>query len=169
MPRRRFIATIAGAPREIELEDLPSGGLRAKVDGREVEIDVHGEGGELSLLIDNRVVTALVSEEDGAPAVEISGRRLRVELEDARIAALSRQKKKARGRVSIRAPMPGRIARILVAEGAKVAARQGLIVVEAMKMENELKSPREGVVVKVLPASRVGTTVEDNEELVVIE
>jgi biotin carboxyl carrier protein len=168
MAKRRFTATISGAAHEVELEELPGGGLRAKVGGREVELDVYGEGGELSLLVDHRVVTAFLSEEGGAPAVEVSGRRLRVELEDAR-AARSKGGERARGRVSVRAPMPGRIARILVAEGAKVAARQGLVVIEAMKMENELKSPRDGVVARVLPASRVGTNVDGGEELAVIE
>ena len=65
------------------------------------------------------------------------------------------------------APMPGRIAKVLVKVGDTVVARQGLVVVEAMKMENELRSPRAGTVTQV-PAVE-GALVEANAILVVIE
>ncbi|MBI2829104.1 MAG: acetyl-CoA carboxylase biotin carboxyl carrier protein subunit [Acidobacteria bacterium] len=65
------------------------------------------------------------------------------------------------------APMPGRIAKVLVKVGDAVAARQGLVVVEAMKMENELRSPRAGIVRQV-PAVE-GALVEANAVLVVID
>ena len=64
------------------------------------------------------------------------------------------------------APMPGRIAKVLVKVGDRVAARQGLVVVEAMKMENELRSPGEGVVTEV--TVREGTLVQANAVLVVV-
>ena len=62
--------------------------------------------------------------------------------------------------------MPGRVMRVLVAVGDRVAARQGVVVVEAMKMENELRSPRDGTVkeVGVVP----GAAVETGAVLVVI-
>jgi biotin carboxyl carrier protein len=63
--------------------------------------------------------------------------------------------------------MPGRIARVLVNAGDTVAARQGLVVVEAMKMENELRSPRAGTVSEVRVAA--GALVEANAVLIVIE
>ncbi len=65
------------------------------------------------------------------------------------------------------APMPGRVVRVLVSPGDDVAARQGVVVVEAMKMENELRSPKAGKVkeVNVTP----GTSVEAGRVLVVIE
>jgi biotin carboxyl carrier protein len=71
------------------------------------------------------------------------------------------------GPVSIAAPMPGRIVKVLVSPGDSVAARQGLIVIEAMKMENELRAPRAGTVtaVKVAP----GAPVEAGIVVVVIE
>jgi biotin carboxyl carrier protein len=67
----------------------------------------------------------------------------------------------------ILAPMPGRIVRVLVAPGDEVAARQGLVVVEAMKMENELRAPR-AARVKEVHASE-GTSVEAGRVLVVLE
>ena len=63
--------------------------------------------------------------------------------------------------------MPGRVVRVLVAPGDTVAARQGVVVVEAMKMENELRSPKAGTVKEV--AVTPGTSVEAGRVLVVIE
>ena len=71
------------------------------------------------------------------------------------------------GEISIVAPMPGRVVRVLVSPGDEVAARQGVIVVEAMKMENELRAPRMGRVKEV--GVTAGTSVEAGRVLAVIE
>jgi biotin carboxyl carrier protein len=73
----------------------------------------------------------------------------------------------AAGEQRINAPMPGRVVRILVKPGDEVALRQGLIVVEAMKMENELTSPKAGRVKEV--AVTEGTSVEAGRLLIVVE
>ena len=70
------------------------------------------------------------------------------------------------GPVSIVAPMPGRVVKVLVAPGDTVTARQGLVVIEAMKMENELRAPRDGTVAEV--RAREGAPVDANVVLVVI-
>ncbi len=67
----------------------------------------------------------------------------------------------------VAAPMPGKIVRILLPEKSEVEAGQGVIVVEAMKMQNELKSPKKGIVGKVLVAE--GATVNAGDALVIIE
>jgi multidrug efflux pump subunit AcrA (membrane-fusion protein) len=71
------------------------------------------------------------------------------------------------GQINIVAPMPGRVVRVLVAAGDQVEARQGVVVVEAMKMENELRAPRAGRVREVSVAP--GTPVEAGRVLAVIE
>jgi biotin carboxyl carrier protein len=71
------------------------------------------------------------------------------------------------GRAIIKSPMPGRVARVLVGVGDRVAARQGVVVVEAMKMENELRAPRDGVVTEVNVFQ--GAAIEAGAVLVVIE
>jgi biotin carboxyl carrier protein len=71
------------------------------------------------------------------------------------------------GAATVTAPMPGRVVRVLVAPGDAVAARQGVVVIEAMKMENELRAPRGGTVRDVLVAE--GALVEANAVLVVLE
>jgi biotin carboxyl carrier protein len=67
---------------------------------------------------------------------------------------------------AVKAPMPGRVVRVLVAVGDRVIARQGVVVVEAMKMENELRTPRDGVVKEVLAVT--GAAVETSAVLVVV-
>ena len=76
-------------------------------------------------------------------------------------------KREVSGRVEIKATMPGRVVNVLVGSGDEVTAGQGVIIVEAMKMENELKSPKAGKVTEVKVAP--GQTVEKGELLVVIE
>jgi biotin carboxyl carrier protein len=71
------------------------------------------------------------------------------------------------GATAIKAAMPGRIVRVLVAAGDHVKARQPVVIVEAMKMENELRSPRDGIVTEVLAIP--GATVESGAILVVVE
>jgi len=73
----------------------------------------------------------------------------------------------ADGTVAVQAPMPGKVVKALVAEGQEVSEGQGVMVVEAMKMENELRSPVDGTIKKVLVAE--GKNVDAGEELVVIE
>lgn len=92
----------------------------------------------------------------GTLRVVVNGRRSR------RVAAAA-----STGVQRIVAPMPGRVLRVLVAPGDEVAARQPLVVVEAMKMENELSSPRAGRVKEV--AARPGVSVEAGRLLVVVE
>jgi biotin carboxyl carrier protein len=71
------------------------------------------------------------------------------------------------GEQRVKAPMPGRVLRVLVKAGETVAARQGLVVVEAMKMENELTAPRGGRVKEVAVAE--GASVEAGRLLVIVE
>ena len=73
----------------------------------------------------------------------------------------------AAGTQQVLAPMPGKVVKVLVQAGDEVKARQGLVVVEAMKMENELRSPKDGRVSDVLVAE--GASVEAGRLLVVVE
>jgi biotin carboxyl carrier protein len=114
---------------------------------REIHIAPGTARGETLVGIDGRTV-----------AVTVNGRRSR------RVAEGGSQ---AHGVQAVTAPMPGRIVRVLVQPGDRIAARQGVIVVEAMKMENELRSPKAGKVKEVTVSP--GTSVEAGRILVVIE
>ena len=84
-----------------------------------------------------------------ADELTIDGHRFRFEVEDPRQWKRSGAGAGAQGRTAILAPMPGKIVRILVAVGDEVAAGQGIVVVEAMKMQNEMKAAKVGRVTAI--------------------
>ena len=81
--------------------------------------------------------------------ISTGGRRFRFEIEDPRQWKPSTRAPGAHGLASITAAMPGKIVRVSVSIGDEVVAEQGLLVIEAMKMQNELKSPRDGRVTAI--------------------
>ena len=99
--------------------------------------------------------------------VSVNGRNLRMEVFDPRDLRSGAQSRAQQGRRQITAPMPGKVVRVLVAAGDTVAAGQGLVVVEAMKMQNEMKSPQAGVVTEIRTQS--DATVAAGDILIVIE
>ncbi len=106
---------------------------------------VEVEPGVYSVLLNGRSYEARV---DG-DQVSIGGHRIRVEIADPRRWNPAKPGLKSEGRESIKAPMPGKIVRVLVKAGDEVTAGQGLVVIEAMKMQNELKAARSGRVASV--------------------
>lgn len=105
--------------------------------------------------------------------VVIDGWRFEFEVEDAARAALRERATRGRGTstgaggpLEIRAIIPGRIAAVPVEPGVAVEAGQTLMIVEAMKMQNELRAPRAGVVARIAVAA--GQTVELGDLLVVV-
>ena len=126
--------------------------LALLVNGVAREIDTNGTGNEIvavepgvySVLADGRSYEARVEEEGERLVVFIEGHRFEIEVRDPRRWSRKSAGRGMEGRLSLTAPMPGKIVRLLVAEGDSVAPGQGLVVVEAMKMQNELKAPRAG-------------------------
>jgi biotin carboxyl carrier protein len=98
---------------------------------------------------------------------EINGKRYPVEVPDPRNARRNAKNALGSGRQNVAAPMPGKVIRVLVKEGDPVEAGQGLVVVEAMKMQNEMKASRPARVVSVL--ARAGDTIGAGDTLVVLE
>jgi acetyl/propionyl-CoA carboxylase alpha subunit len=139
--------------------------LQCVVEGRPMVADVQAiESGVLSLIVEGRQYRCVL---DG-DAVVIGGRRFPFVVEDPR--SLSGRRGAGGGTAgprAVKAPMPGRVVRVLVAEGDEVAEHQGVIVIEAMKMQNELKAPKAGRVVRVAVA--VDGTVGSGEVLMVVE
>jgi biotin carboxyl carrier protein len=81
--------------------------------------------------------------------IVIDGHRFRYEIDDPRQWKRSQDSAGIHGKIQIAAPMPGRIVRVLAAAGDLVVAGQGIVVIEAMKMQNELKAPRDGRVTAI--------------------
>ena len=145
-------------------------GYACRVDGREVPLEsVSAEREVLWLLIGGRSYEVRrEAQANGALCLVVRGRRYAAEVRDPR--AFRGRRVAAGGSagpVKLVAPMPGKVVRLLKAEGAPVEAGEGVVVVEAMKMQNEIRSPRKGVVKKILAAA--GAAVNAGEALAVVE
>jgi biotin carboxyl carrier protein len=158
---------IGGRQRRVEVpeEALEGGVATFTLDGRPIEADARlVQPGVLSLLVGGRQFRCVL---DG-DAVVIGGKRVEFAMADPRSLAAQRGANAGGGGArAVKAPMPGRVVRVLVAAGDTVEEQQGLVVIEAMKMQNELKSPKAGRVVKL--AVEVGATVAAGDVLAVVE
>lgn len=154
--------------------------LHVDVGGRTHVVDVRRVGdATLSMLVSDGDAASPVASVDAAIAVNgtpgafdvhVDGRTIPVQIRQA--GAFARQKREGAsapgtGPQRIVSPMPGKVVRVLVSAGDEVEARQGLVVVEAMKMENELRAARHGRVRDV--AVREGQSVDAGAVLMVVE
>jgi len=125
------------------------------------------ESGVYSVLIDGRSYEARAESGDDCAWITIRGHRFRVAIKDPRRWSRTSASALSADRENVIASMPGKIVRLLVKPGESVAAGQGILVVEAMKMQNEMKTRRSGTVVAV--AVREGETVVAGTVLATIE
>jgi biotin carboxyl carrier protein len=158
---------IDGKSRSVELL-RDSSRLRISLDGRPVDADaVEISPGVFSILLEGRSIEARVEPSPSGLRVIVAGREFSAAVRDPRQwrrnhgASLH-----AAGRAQILAPMPGKIIRVLVSPGAAITAGQGILVVEAMKMQNEVRSPKSGTLDRVLVSE--GQTVNAGEVLAVV-
>jgi len=120
-----------------------------------------------SVLLEGRMYDARVEETAaGGLAIVIDGYRFEMEVRDPRRWSRKDAARGAEGVATVAAPMPGKIVRVLVAPGDEVAVGQGLLVVEAMKMQNEMKASRAGRILSV--TVKAGATVAAGEVLATI-
>ena len=171
---------VNGRPWKVAVEPAEQAGtFTITIKGKSRVVDATWIDADTLSLIDAgaaREIRLHAREDNGAVGVEFSGKLYE--------AVVSKQKRElgatgalgalgvlgalgALGAASIKAPMPGRVVRVLVAVGDRVTAKQAVVVVEAMKMENELRTPRDGVVKDVLVLA--GAAVDSGAVLVVIE
>lgn len=181
-----FEVEIGGRRRAIAIEPAGSPGrYRVTLDGR-TEIVEAVRSGELGLSLTGTsspetrtgrdgsswrhgASVALSVSPGGAPGevlVYMQGRTVAAVLNGRRTGGGAGTSASDAGEIAIAAPMPGRVVRVLAAPGDEVAARQGIVVVEAMKMENELRAPRAGRVKEITVAA--GASVEAGRVLAVI-
>ncbi|HET9982661.1 MAG TPA: biotin/lipoyl-containing protein [Longimicrobiales bacterium] len=165
----RYYVTIGDRTVEVDLT-----GPRPRVDGVEVEADLVALPGTpvRHLLLDGRsyALVARAGEARGAWDVHLDGRRFAPEVVDERTRAIRAMTGKgavAQGPRPVRAPMPGLVTRVDVAVGQAVQAGQGVLVIEAMKMQNELRADAGGTVVRILVEA--GQAVEKGAVLVEFE
>ena len=163
----KYEVEIASRQLSIELEQRNST-VRARVGARDYKLEVlRPEEGVFTFFHGDRVYEARVFEaEQDALRVEIKGRELAVKIIDRKHRRAAAEHS-TEGRQNLVAPMPGKIVRVLLAIGDEVNSGQGVVVVEAMKMQNEIKSPKAGHVVEIRVAE--GATVNANQVLAVVE
>ena len=163
----RYAAIIDGELVEIELTKSGAN-LEAKIADEKYAIDAKlVEPGVYWFNWNNRSMEISVVPNGDGYVVSLEGRRVAVEIVDARRALRKAAQHGQDGAVELQAPMPGKIVKVLVSEGAKVRANQGIVVMEAMKMQNEIKSPKAGVVKKL--GVKEGTPVNAGDLLAVVE
>jgi len=166
----RYIATIEGTEHEVEVEELSAETYSISFGEKKFEADLRRVGpASVSIILNNRSFDFdLVREGEEIVIASRTGATRMTVIDAARHAVKSRRgPREVSGRAEIKAAMPGRVVNVLVAPGDEVTANQGVIIVEAMKMENELKSPKAGKVIEVKVAA--GQTVEKGALLLVIE
>lgn len=155
---------------QVELSSDKDGRYRASIDG-ETSLDVTAvplRPGVLSLHIDGKAFQCVLEESAEGPMIHIGGRRLPYRVDDPRSLKSRRSRHGgAEGPKPVTAPMPGRVVRVLAGVGDSVEAHQGIVVIEAMKMQNELRSPKAGKVVQL--RAQAGDTVAAGDVLAVVE
>jgi biotin carboxyl carrier protein len=142
---------------------------QCKLDGREMPLDVvSAQDGILSLLLQGRSYEVKQETVGAESNVVVGQERFSATVRDPRsFRSRSRAGASEQGVMKIKAPMPGKVVRILAPAGAQVEIGQSVVVIEAMKMQNELKAPKTGVVKKINVAE--GAAVEAGQALAEVE
>ncbi|WP_373048888.1 biotin/lipoyl-containing protein [Vulgatibacter sp.] len=167
----KYQATLSKQAHEIEVKEKGEGIYEVLLDGEKHLVDaLQLDHGAVSLIVDHASYS--VEFEDSAdglvnvlvrdqvfPVEVLDERRLRMRAAGGRFAV--------EGPQTVVAPMPGKVVKILCKVGDEVKEGQGLVVVEAMKMENELASPKDGVIKEIVAVEN--TSVESGAKLVVVE
>lgn len=156
--------------REQELSVRIAGGrVRAEIDGRVYELELREpEPGSYLLFRDAEVHECRVTKTHEGFDVGLHGRNYAIGIVDPkRLRTGQDSDRHHHGLAEITAPMPGKVVRVQIEAGTEVEKGAGVVVVEAMKMQNEMKSPRAGVVVSI--NVKPGDTVNAGDVLAVVE
>ena len=161
-----YIVKIDEKKYKVDIKNI-SNNFSILLNNRKIQAEiVSNNGSQMTLFIDNKFYN-IVSENENQ--ISVNNEDYAVEVVDEQIQKMlktspdSAQKKE----VIVSAPMPGLIVEIEVKEGDKVSANQGIMIVEAMKMQNEMKSPKDGIVKKIYVKN--GQTVNSGDSLISIE
>lgn len=163
-----YKATLGDQIHTVDVQQLDEHRYKILIDDEELLIDGRRLSGHLySLIVENKSFTIDVAEKDDAYTVAYEGKSFQVGVLDerrARQAAIGSGLGGVGGDTQIRSMMPGKVVDILVNLGDNVEKDQGIIIIEAMKMENEIRAPMAGVVKAV--HVEAGQAVESGELLV---
>jgi len=165
-----FIGKLGEQSYTVEIEETGKAVYRVSVDGNEFVVDGKKTGRtNYSLIVDNRSFEIEVDNSDDEYRVLVDGRSYHINLVDERRLRVgaSQSATQLQGLQRVSVPMPGKVIAVLVSEGDQVEKGQGLAIVEAMKMENEVHSPIAGAIKEI--KVKAGDTVEGGAVLVIVE
>jgi biotin carboxyl carrier protein len=146
----KYTAVIGGERLDVALIRVDDNTVEADIGGEKYVLDATAvEPGVYWLRWNNRSIEISVTPHGDTYVASVGSHHIDVEILDARAALRRAAQQGYDGAVEIRAPMPGKVVKVLVTEGATVELDQGLVVIEAMKMQNEMKSPKQGIVRKI--------------------
>ncbi|MCQ3936517.1 MAG: acetyl-CoA carboxylase biotin carboxyl carrier protein subunit [Chloroflexi bacterium] len=160
----KYVATIDDKDFSIEIVD----DRHVRVGERLIAVDFESVSGQpvYSLILDGKSFESFVYQGDDAWQVLLRGRQFQVKVEDERekrLRAAAGGGAAEGGELHLKAPMPGLVVAIPVSEGQQVKKGQVLVILESMKMQNELKAPRDGVVHHI--KAKAGESVEQKQIL----
>jgi biotin carboxyl carrier protein len=159
--------SIDGKHHGLEL-NRAEGHWSCRLDGQDVEVDaVLARPNVLSLRIGNQAYEVKCERVGGDMHLWVGSARFAAEVRDPRSLRGRARGVDDQGPKKLTAPMPGKIVRVLVSQGAEVEAGSGVLVVEAMKMQNEIKSPKKGTIQKILVSE--GAAVNAGDVLAIVE
>jgi biotin carboxyl carrier protein len=162
-----YEVTIDGKSYRLELNHA-EGRWSCRLDGRDMEIDaILARPDVLSLRIGNKAYETKSERVANDLYLWVGSRRFAVEVRDPRSLRGRKRAGDDHGPKKIVAPMPGKVVRLMVREGDEVELGAGVAVVEAMKMQNEIKSPKKGTVQRILVSE--GATVNAGSVLAIVE
>jgi biotin carboxyl carrier protein len=162
-----YDVTIDGKSHRLELDRIENG-WSCRLDGREIPLDaILARADVLSLRIGDRAFEVKCERVNSETHFWVGSERFVVEVRDPRSLRGRVRAVDERGPKKLTAPMPGRVVRILAAQGSEVEAGAGVLVVEAMKMQNEVKSPKKGTIQKILVSA--GMAVNAGDVLAIVE
>jgi biotin carboxyl carrier protein len=148
--------------------DRTENGWSCRLDGLDIPVDaVLARPDVLSLCIGNRVFEVKCERVGSETHFWVGTRRFSIELRDPRSLRGRVRGADEQGPKKLTAPMPGKVVRILVDSGSEIQAGAGVLVVEAMKMQNEVKSPKKGTIQKILV--NLGAAVNAGDVLAIVE
>lgn len=164
----KYITTVEGKEFEVEVVDEK----HIRIGGRLLTIDFESVNGQpvFSVIIDGKSYESFISEGDEGWQVLMRGRQYQITVEDERekrLKAAAGGGVAEGGEFNLKAPMPGLVVAIPVAEGQEIKKGQVLIILESMKMQNELKSPKDGVVERI--RVKAGESVEQKQALLSVK
>ena len=140
-----------------------------RVNGHDFAIDVVQVGPEtLSIICDGKPINVTQQRSRETREIFLDGAGYQVSVQDTRsLASRKRAGGKDEGTQKLSSAMPGKVVRVLAQEGAEVALGQGIVVIEAMKMQNEVRSPKNGILRKLLV--QAGTNINAGDVLAMVE